>query len=232
MIAGISVYVFVLSGAWAYEVIDVKDGGTISGEVKFAGTPPTPEKVPVTKDQEVCGKTEKIDESLIVGENKGIQNVVVSIVDIQKGKKMSETGATLDQKDCRYAPHVVLTPAGADLTILNSDGILHNIHSYSTKNPPFNKAQPKFKKEMKEKFSEPEMVRLACDAHAWMSGWVVVKDHPYYTVTDANGAFKLTEVPPGDYELRFWHETLGESTQKVSVKANEETKVAIEMAQK
>lgn len=232
MIAGISVYVFVLSGAWAYEVIDVKDGGTISGEVKFAGTPPTPEKVPVTKDQEVCGKTEKIDESLIVGENKGIQNVVVSIVDIQKGKKMPETGATLDQKDCRYAPHVVLTPAGADLTILNSDGILHNIHSYSTKNPPFNKAQPKFKKEMKEKFSEPEMVRLACDAHAWMHGWVVVKDHPYYTVTDANGAFKLTEVPPGDYELRFWHETLGESTQKVSVKANGETKVAIEMAQK
>lgn len=92
------------SGAWAYEVIDVKDGGTISGEIKFSGTPPTPEKIATTKDQEVCGKTEKVNESLLVGANKGLQNVVVSISNIQKGKKMPDTGATLDQKDCRYAP--------------------------------------------------------------------------------------------------------------------------------
>lgn len=161
-----------------------------------------------------------------------MQNVVVSITDIQKGKKMAETDATLDQKDCQYAPHVVLLPAGADLKIVNSDGILHNIHTYSTKNPSFNRAQPKFKKEIDEKFLSPETVKLACDVHGWMSGWLIVEDHPYYAVTDANGTFKLTDVPPGDYELKFWQETLGETTRKASVKPNEETKVSVEMTKK
>jgi len=229
---GVGLQAALLYGAWAYEAIDVKDGGTISGEVKFSGTPPTPEKLVPTKDQEVCGKTEKVNESLLVGANKGIQNVVVSISNIQKGKKMPETGGTLDQKDCRYAPHVVLSPAGTELSIVNSDGILHNIHTSSVKNPPFNKAQPKFKKEMKESFAQPETVKLACDVHGWMAGWLIVQDTPYYAVTDANGSFKITDVPPGDYELKFWHETLGETTQKVSVKAKEEAKVAIDMAKK
>ncbi|MBI3302193.1 MAG: carboxypeptidase regulatory-like domain-containing protein [Deltaproteobacteria bacterium] len=229
---GVGLQVVLVAGVWGYEAIDVKDGGTISGEVKFAGTPPVPEKIAATKDQEVCAKTEKVVESLLVGPNKGIQNVVVSISNIQKGKKLPEAGATLDQKDCRYAPHVVLSPAGAELMIVNSDGILHNIHTQSTKNPPFNKAQPKFRPKMTEKFAQPETVKLTCDAHGWMSGWLIVQDHPYYTLTDANGAFKLTDVPPGDYEIKFWHETLGETTQKVSVKAKEEAKVSVEMAKK
>jgi len=232
VLVAVSFQAILVSEAWGYEAIEVKNGGTISGEVKFAGTPSTPEKISVTKDQEVCGKTEKVDESLLVGPNKGIQNVVVSITDIQKGKKMDETAATLDQKDCRYAPHVVLLPAGADLKIVNSDGILHNIHTYSTKNPSFNRAQPKFKKEIDEKFASPETVKLACDVHGWMSGWLIVEDHPYYAVTDANGTFKITDVPPGDYELKFWQETLGETTQKASVKPNEETKVSVEMTKK
>jgi plastocyanin len=232
MVVGISLQAILLSGAWAYEVMDVKNGGTITGEVKFTGTPPTPEKITVTKDQEVCGKTEKVDESLLVGSNGELQNVVVSITDITKGKKMDETAATLDQKDCRYAPHIVLLPAGAVLKILNSDGILHNIHTSSTKNPPFNRAQPKFKKEIDEKFISPETVKLACDVHGWMSGWLIVEDHPYYAVTDANGSFKITDVPPGNYELKFWQETLRETTQKVSVKPNEEVKVSVQMAKK
>lgn len=232
VVVGVSLQALLLSGAWAYEATDVTNGGTISGEVKFTGTPPTPEKITVTKDQEVCGKTEKVDESLLVGPNGGLQNVVVSVTDIAKGKKMDETAATLDQKDCRYAPHIVLLPAGAELKIINSDGILHNIHTSSSKNPPFNRAQPKFKKEIDEKFTSPETVKLACDVHGWMSGWLIVEDHPYYAVTDANGAFKITEVPPGNYELKFWQEALGATTQQVSVKPNEETKVSVQMAKK
>jgi len=229
---GVSFQALLLSAAWGYEAIEVKDGGTISGEVKFSGDAPAAEKLAITKDQEVCGKTEKVNEALLVGANKGLQNVVVSITNIKKGKKLPEAGATLDQKDCRYAPHVLLSPAGADVTILNSDGILHNIHTYSEKNPAFNKAQPKFRKKMTETFAQPETVKMTCDAHGWMSGWLVVQEHPYYAITDANGAFKIADIPPGDYELKFWHETLGETMQKVSVKANEEAKVGVEMAKK
>lgn len=231
VVVGVSMQVPFLSAAWGYEAIEVKDGGRISGVVKFIGEAPAPEKIEVTKDTEVCGKTEKINEALLVGSNKGIKNVVVSMTNIQKGKKMGE-GGILDQKECVYTPRVVLSPAGADLTILNSDGILHNIHTHSAENPPFNKAQPKFRKEMKEKFAQAETVKVTCDAHGWMSGWIVVTDHPYHAVTDANGAFAIADVPPGDYELKFWHETLGETTQKVSVKANEEASVSVEMAKK
>src|SRR5947208_292406 len=204
VLLGVSVQTRLLSAAWGYEAIEVKDGGTISGEVTFAGNPPPPEKIATTKDQDVCGKTEKVNESLLVGPNKGIQNVVVSLTNIQKGKKMPDTGATLDQKDCRYAPHVVLTPVGTEMAILNSDGILHNIHTYSTKNPPFNKAQPKFKPKMTtDAFTQPEVVKLTCDAHGWMSGWLVVEDNPYYAVTDATGAFKIIDIPPADYEVNY-----------------------------
>jgi plastocyanin len=231
-LVGVSLQMVLGSRTWGYEAIAVKNGGTLSGEVTFAGSPPTPEKVTVTKDREVCGKTEKVEESLLVGPNKGLQNVVVSITGIQKGKPMEEAAVTLDQKDCRYTPHVVLLPVGAELKILNSDGILHNIHTHSTQNPPFNRAQPKFKKEIDEKFASPETVKVVCDVHGWMNGWVVVENNPYYAVTDASGAFTIKDIPPGDYEVKFWQERLGETTRKVSVKPNEDTRVVVEMAQK
>jgi plastocyanin len=218
--------------SWGYEAGDVANGGKITGTVKFVGEAPAMPKIEATKDAAVCGKTEKFDEALAVGEGNGLKNVVVSITNIEKGKAQASEGGVLDQKDCLYQPRVVLSPAGAELKILNSDGILHNIHTYSEANPSMNKAQPKFRKEMKQKFEKPETVRLECDAHGWMKGWLVVTDHPYYAVTDASGAFELVDVPPGSYTLKFWHETLGETTQDVTVEPGGVVSVSVEMAQK
>lgn len=198
-----------------YEIISVTDGGSITGTVKYQGPSPTPEVLSISKDQEVCGKTEKVSESLIVGANQGVQNAVVSLVNIQKGKRPVLKSVTLDQKDCRYNPHVLLVPTGVELAILNNDGILHNLRTHSQKNPPINQAQPKFKKVIKEKFAAPELIKITCDAHTWMSGWLVISEHPYYTVTDANGKFQLSDIPPGEYELQVWHETLKGTSQHV-----------------
>ena len=222
----------VATAGQAYEAVDVKDGGSISGEVKFQGDPPAPAKIPVTKDNEVCGK-EKTSPDLVVGSNKGIQNVVVYIKGIAKGKKLEPATVTFDQKDCEYHPHVLAFPAGSTVEILNSDGILHNIHTTSTANPSFNVAQPKFKKKIEQKLDKPEMpIKVQCDAHGWMHAWWVSEDHPYYAVTDANGAFKIADVPPGDYEIEAWHETLGKQTGKASVKAGADSKVSMEMSKK
>jgi plastocyanin len=216
----------------AYEVVEVKDGGTITGEVKFAGTPPARKTIEVTKDKEVCGKERHLSLDLIVGPDKGIENAVVRLVDIKKGKKWGSTTATLDQKGCVYRPHVVVMPTGGELSILNSDGILHNIHTYSKANAPINKAQPKFKKELKEKFTKPEIVKVTCDAHAWMLGWLVVSDHPYVAVTDEKGTFTLKDVPPGTYKVEIWHETLGVTEKQVTVKPMGEAKLHVELAKK
>ena len=137
----------------------------------------------------------------------------------------------LDQKECVYTPHIVLTPAGSELEILNNDGILHNIHTYSEANPAFNQAQPKFKKKLKKKFDQPEVVRVECDAHGWMRGWIVVMEHPYYAVTDGEGKFSLSDVPAGEYEVKIWHETLGETMQNVTVEAGGDASLAVELSQ-
>ncbi len=230
-VAALSIPMLTLSSAWAYESGDVSNGGTIAGTVKFVGEAPALAQIEVTKDTAVCGQTEKFDEALVVGDENGVKNVVVSIANIEKGKAQAAEGGTLDQKECIYTPRVVLSPAGADLNILNNDGILHNIHTYSEANPSINKAQPKFRKKMTQNFAQSETIRVECDAHSWMKGWLVVTDHPYYAVTDASGAFELADVPAGSYTLRIWHETLGELTQDVTVEAGGAASVAVEMAQ-
>lgn len=219
------------SGMAAYDGGDVKDGGTISGTVKFKGSAPAPQKLDVSKDKEVCGKSPKTDQSLVVN-NGNLANAVITITDIKKGKKLDTKKVTLDQKDCEYHPHVLAFPAGSTIEILNPDGILHNVHSYSKVNSPFNQAQPKFKKTLDVKIDKPEVIEVKCDVHGWMHGWLVATENPYFTVTDNSGAFKLTDVPPGTYNVEVWHEKLGKSAQKVTVKAKEDAKVNFEVAGK
>ncbi len=183
-------------------------GGTVSGTVKYDGTAPTPKKVEVTKDKEVCG--------LIVGSGGGIANAVVIIKGAKGDAKPSDV--KFDQKGCDYVPHVLAFPAGSTVDIVNSDGILHNIHTYSTKNPSFNMAQPKFKKEIKNKVDKPEVIKVTCDAHGWMHGWWVATDTPYFAVTDDKGNYSIAGVPPGSYQVEVWQEKLGTMDQKADVK--------------
>ena len=217
-----------LSGLLAYDGGAVSDGGSVSGVVKFKGAAPAPKKLEITKDKEVCAKSGKTDPSLIVSGG-NLVNAVVTITDINKGKKMEPQKVKLDQNGCEYKPHVLAMAAGSSVDILNPDGILHNVHSYSKANSPFNMAQPKFKKTITVKVDKPEVINLKCDVHGWMSAWLFVAANPYFSVTDNSGSFKLTDVPAGTYNVEVWHETLGKTSQKVTVKAKADTKVSFEM---
>ena len=220
-----------VSGMAAYEGGDVKDGGSISGTVKFKGTAPAPKKLDVGKDKEVCDKSPKMDQSLVV-KNGNIADAVVTITDIKKGKKIELKKVTLDQQGCQYHPHVVAFPVGSTVEIVNPDGILHNIHSYSKVNSAFNMAQPKFKKTIEVKIDKPEAFEVKCDVHGWMEGWLVATETPYFAVTDDSGSFKLENVPAGTYTVEVWQQKLGKSTQKVTVKAKEDAKANFELAGK
>ena len=123
--------------------VSAQGGGSISGEVKFAGAAPAPKVVKVNKDNEVCGQEKKVAD-VVVGAGGGLSEALVSVPGA-KGAKPAKP-AVLDQKGCKFQPHVVVMAPG-ELEILNSDGMLHNIHTFSTANPPINKAQPKFKKD-------------------------------------------------------------------------------------
>jgi plastocyanin len=226
-----AIFALPVSSMAQYKAGDVKDGGSISGTVKYKGSAPAPKKLEVSKDKEVCGKTPKVDQSLVVN-NGNLANAVVTITDIKSGKKIDAKKVTLDQKGCEYQPHVLAFPAGSTVEILNPDGILHNVHSYSKVNSPFNMAQPKFKKNLDVKIDKPEAIEVKCDVHGWMQGWLVATESPYVAVTDNSGNFKLTDVPPGSYTVEVWHEKLGKNTQKVTVKAKEDAKVGFDVAGK
>lgn len=200
-------------------------GGTIVGEVKVTGTPPPPKVVKVNKDVEACGQEKKVAE-VAVGPNGGLANAIVSVPGVKGGRPAQK--AVLDQKGCEFIPTVVVMAPG-ELEILNSDGVLHNIHTFSSANPSINKAQPKFKKSMTEKFTKPEVIKVQCDAHSWMHGWIVVTENPT-TVTDASGTFKLENVPAGKHRVEVLHPVLGKQAREVEVKPGQEVRVSFELA--
>ncbi|MEO6027488.1 MAG: carboxypeptidase regulatory-like domain-containing protein [Candidatus Binatia bacterium] len=218
----------------AYQAVAVVDGGSVTGTVTFKGTVPPRATIAVTKDPEVCGR-EKTASSLLVSPKKGIQNVVVRLKDIRAGKALAKTErVTVTQKGCEYAPRVVVFPAGSRVRIENEDGILHNTNATAEVNESFTVAQPKFRRVIEKRIEEPEMppIRVRCDVHSWMASWWISQEHPYYAVSDADGAFTLTDIPPGDYTLESWHETLGTVTQKIAVAAKTPLHVSVEMTKK
>lgn len=216
----------------SYREVEVHNGGSVVGQVKFVGTPAAPEKLAVTADVAACGE-EKLSEALVVGADGGVRNAVVYLREVPQGKAWEAREHVLGQTKCVFEPHVLLIPEGADLRILNHDRILHSVRSYG-RDSVFNVGQPKFvEKLLVEDFtrqvSERDAIRVGCDLHPWMHAYVFVQKHPYYAVTDENGRFRLTGVPPGQYELRLWHESLGETARRVAVEPNGEASVTYEL---
>jgi plastocyanin len=220
--AGTAIALMTGAAMWFVSTAGAQGGGTIEAEVKYNGAPVV-EKLKVNKDTEKCG-TEAMIEKVVVGGNKGLAYAVVSV---PGAKGATRAKAVIDQKGCKFNPRVVVMSPG-EIDIKNSDDILHNIHTYSTANPSINKAQPKFKKTMTEKFEKPEVIKLTCDVHSWMLGWVAVVPGPA-AVTDSSGVAKVENVPAGKHKVEVWHETLGKQEKEVEVKAGQVTKVSFEM---
>jgi plastocyanin len=199
------------------------DTGTLEARVAYAGAPVV-ETIRVNKDVEQCGTEARI-EKLVVGEAGGVAHAVVSVRGLE-GRPAART-PQLDQRGCQFRPPVVAMPPG-DIEIHNSDGILHNVHTYSEANDPINKAQPKFKKVMTETFTKPEIIKVTCDVHSWMLGWIAVMPHPYFGVTDGRGVARIEDVPAGSHTVEVWHAELGRRSVDVAVRAGETVEAVVE----
>jgi hypothetical protein len=210
--------------AFAYEAVEVKNGGIIAGKVAFSGRPPAPKVIQVDQHREVCGKTQEIYEVEV--KDGGLKNAVVTIVGVKKGKKFDFPEAVLDQRGCVYTPHIVLAAPGK-LTVLNSDPISHCVHTYPTKNDSVNTIMTKRKRKISITLTSPETIPVMCDEYGYMRAFIVVAQHPYYAVTDEAGTFQLRDVPPGTYTLEVWHEKLGKQQQQVTVEAGKTAAVEL-----
>ncbi len=219
-------------GASGYSVVVVTNGGSISGTISFAGEVPAARTITITDDVDACGSSVEIQD-IEVGTGGGLANVVVSLTDITSGAARGEAASppALDQNGCDFDPHVVMVAAGAVLEILNSDDVSHNVHTMAFDNRSFNRTQPPALEKLEATFDVAEKVAVKCDLHGWMNGWIVVTGHPYHAVTDGDGGFVLSNVPPGTYTLEVWHEALGATTREVTVAAGETLDASVELTQ-
>ena len=203
-----------------YEQVELKESGTIVGVVRYEGKVPKAKELKVTTGDKPCHKGPIMSEKLVLSAGKQVKFAVASIKGIGRGKPFPEPDAqnpvTLDQQGCRFQPHVLTVPLGHPLRILNSDGILHNVHAHTMMNDSFNRAMPPKVKQMDVSFDYPERIKFTCDAHDWMKSYIVVAEHPYYAVTGDDGAFRFENVPLGIHTIEVWHEALGKQKQEVT----------------
>ena len=193
-----------------YQVVNVTDGGTISGTVKWSGPQPRLTRFAITKDPQICDpdseKTRDL-ERLVIGPQGGVANTVVYLRDITQGKAfdLPQERRFLDQRHCRYEPHILLVPQSSLLQMKSSDATLHTIHmdGAATYNLPF----PFPNQTVTRNMPSAGLVNLRCNGgHVWMNAEMFVAPHPYYAVTDESGKFELTNVPRGQYQIVAWHE--------------------------
>ncbi len=204
-----------LTGPGAY-------AGTVSGKVLFSGTAPESAPLDVAADPAcMAGRAQPpLDESVVVNQNGALQNVFVYVKEGLEGKTFPApaTPVVLDQKGCLYHPRVFGIQTGQELQILNSDATLHNVHGLPKLSKEFNLGMPIQGMKTKRTFEKPEvMVKFKCDVHPWMSAYAGVLPHPFYSVTDQDGAFQIKDLAPGNYVLEAWHEKYGVQTQKITV---------------
>lgn len=200
----------------AMPLAQADEWGSIKGKFVFGGTPPAAGDLKADKDVEVCGKHKLVNEELVVGADKGIANVVVFVRDkaVKVNPELAAAAAKekveLDNKDCRFEPHVVFVQTGQELVIKNSDTVGHNSNVATVKNPPSNSLIPAGGSSPL-KFSSEEAIpsQVTCNIHPWMKGWVLVRPNPYAAVSKADGTFEIKGVPVGEIELQFWHEKAG-----------------------
>ncbi len=202
-----------------YQVVAVADGGTIQGKVVYNGSIKRRTVLP-TKDKSVCGKSRK-EPMIRVGDGGAVAESVVYLKGVKSGKDWPASALekpVLDQVKCRFEPHVQVARQG-EIDIVNSDPVLHNTHGYYGKRTAFNLALPEQGQTVTKVLKRAGTVKVDCDAHGWMLGWVHVVDSPYYFQTGEDGTFSIGDIPPGDYTLAIWQEWLGEREIPVTVTA-------------
>lgn len=217
--------------AQSYQEVAVANGGTIQGKVVYQGFVPTRKIIP-TKDSEVCGGI-RDEPEIVVGPDKGVHGAVVYLKKVAKGKAWAKPAASktpeLENRKCRFVPHVQVVRRGSSVVIVNSDPVLHNTHGFYGRRTAFNLALPNQDQRITVELRRPGIVRVECDAHGWMQGWIYVADSPYYAITAEDGTFTITDIPPGNYTLVGWQAHTGAVETSVTVEAEKAVDGSIEL---
>jgi hypothetical protein len=220
--------------AFLFPAVGIVRAGSIVGRVKFIASPPKLEPVKVSKDQDYCGEALP-NETYIIDGNDGLKNTVVFVEAAPPGKPADpEKLNIVENNGCLYAPRILAMQKGERLRVKNNDPKLHIPHSYLNERTVFMLSLP-FRNTVLDatrKIRDPGILKLVCDTHSWMIGFVHVFDHPYFSVTDEKGAFSIPNLPAGSYTLKAWHEDAGIRSQQITVLENGDVHVGFEFGGK
>lgn len=208
----------------SYFQVDPGTAVTITGKVFLKGAKPVRKKLEIDEDP-ACVKLNKaglFEETVMVNANGTLANVFVYVKKGLEGKQFAPPPATdvvtIDQKGCRFTPHVLGVRTGQTISVTNSDPLTHNIHPQPKMNREWNQSQPEGAPPLERRFVRPEMmIRVKCNVHSWMRAYIGAMEHPYFAVTGSDGSFEIRNLPPGEYTVEAWQEKLGSQEQQVTL---------------
>jgi hypothetical protein len=213
--------------AAAENPVDAATAGNIAGSIVFEGDAPAMDAIDMGAEQVCADKHSSTPTSEEVSVSDGmLANVFVYVKQgLESLTFPTPAAALLDQDGCKYRPHVLGVMVDQDVTIRNSDGLLHNIKASPTEQRGFNTSQPTNMESTRSFGTAEVMIPVRCDVHGWMTAYIGVLPHPYHSVSGSDGSFDLSTLPPGDYVIEAWHERYGAQTQNVTVTTGETAEV-------
>jgi hypothetical protein len=218
LLSSVSIVLGILTLSFSISIADAAEWGSVKGRFLIDGAPPKLEPLQITKDIEYCGSKKPVKETVVVGDDGGLANVVVFLRVPRRGKvevhpdyqaQLSEP-VVLDNNGCAFKPHITLVRVGQPFVIKNSDPIGHNTKASLVANGQFNITVPAGQ-ETKTPLTRTENIPLPvnCNIHPWMEAHILVQDHPYMAVSAEDGAFEIANIPAGKHEFQLWHEAAG-----------------------
>jgi len=213
--------------AGKYKEVEVSDGGTITGKLSFTGKDPAPKVYKISKDNDVCGTGNREIDFVRVNDG-ALTDAVVYLKKVKEGKAFPAdmSDSKIDQKGCEFKPFLQIMKNNSDWAAVNDDPVLHNIHTYEimgrAKKTVFNVSQPKPGTVTKlVKLKRGDAMKIECDAHDFMHGFVFSAKNPYAVIVGEDGTYTIDNVPAGKYKIIAWHGVLKNQKGKVEVKAGE-----------
>ncbi len=158
-----------------------------------------------------------MSQKLIIGPDGEVQNVVVSLIGEFKTEENRGLTPILAQRGCQFLPHVLLVPQNHPFLITNEDPMAHDVRAFSGSKMLIRFEMDAGDAPVEKKFAETGPIVIRCGLHKWMHAFIISAEHPYYTVTDERGEFQLTDLPVGQFQVKIWHEVLGETVHSVTL---------------
>ena len=218
------------SAAAPLKKVDAAQVGRVTGVVRFLGTPPPPRTLRMATGDCAAMHHDAVSVTDVQVKDGKLADAFVYVKKGLEGYAFEPPAAevTLDQAGCMFVPRILGVMVGQKLSMRNSDATLHNVHTFPQENDMYNRGFPDKGTVQGTSFGSPEvMIPIRCDVHGWMTGYVGVTAHPFHAVTGADGAFAFDGLPPGDYVIEAWHETLTTAAARISLKAKQSAAVEL-----